>query len=262
MIMSTLYIKRKVVSLLLITVMTVTLVGLTGSLVHAEEVDFLSDDFYEEDIVVTDINDPIEPFNRAMFAFNDTAYTWVLNPVASGYSYVLPFEFRDCIWNFFNNLEEPVRFVNCLLQGRFTEAGLAISRFFINSTCGVFGFADPASREFEIEPVYATLGETLSVWGVGDGFYLVVPFYGSSTLRDITGTVVDALALAPYYNWADNFETMIYIYSGKEINKLSLHLGEYEELKKISFDPYVALRNGYFQYRMKIRDHSEFKNNF
>ncbi len=219
-------------------------------------VDFLNDDFYLDEPASVEVDDPLESFNRAMFEFNDVTYTYVFNPVAEGSSAVVPYDIRGVVWNFFRNLEEPVRFVNCLLQGRFSDAGTVLVRFLVNTTGGVAGLGDPAGRELGFERVEATLGETLATWGVGDGFYLVVPLYGSTTLRDFTGTVVDGLAMTPYYTFTDDFGVLAAIYLGKETNKLSLHLGEYEELKKISFDPYIALRNGYFQYRKKLRDHS------
>lgn len=221
--------------------------------------DFLSDESYEDQAASVKVADPIEPLNRAVFTFNDKVYIWVLDPVATGYSKVLPAEIRGCISNFFYNLGEPVRSVNCLLQGRIRDSGLALGRFVINSICGVFGLADPASNEFKIRPIYANLGETLSVWGVGDGFYLVVPLIGSSTLRDFTGTVVDGMAMSTYSPWNDDALTVATAQGTNTVNRTSLRLGEYEELKSLSFDPYVAFRNGYFQIRNKQRDHS--KNN-
>jgi phospholipid-binding lipoprotein MlaA len=228
-----------------------------GATASAEEVDFLSDDFYEDELVSTDDLDPIEPFNRIIFQFNDFTYTWVFEPVAMRYSQVLPADIRGCVSSFFNNLEEPIRAINCLLQARWADAGLVTERFFINSICGVFGLADAADEVFEVKPVSATFGETLATWGVGDGFYLVVPFYGSSTLRDFTGTIIDSYG-EPYYLWlSEDYLAMAGVYTVKETNKISLHLGEYEQVKQLSFDPYIALRNGYFQYRKKLRDHGQ-----
>ena len=221
-------------------------------------VDFLDDESYRDEEGTVEVYDPLEPFNRAMFTFNDRLFLWVLNPVATGYSNVLPSDIRSSIGNFFNNLGEPIRSVNCLLQGRFKDSGLALGRFLINTTCGVVGFADPASKEFQITPVHGTLGETFATWGIGDGLYLVVPFLGPSTLRDLTGTALDSLAMSSYYPWNDDTMTMSTMYGSSTVNRLSLHLGQYEELKKLSFDPYVAFRNGYFQMRDKMRGHSDF----
>jgi phospholipid-binding lipoprotein MlaA len=222
----------------------------------AQSADFLSDEYYEDQAANVQVADPIEPFNRAMFTFNDKVYIWVLDPVATGYSKVLPADIRGCISNFFYNLGEPVRSVNCLLQGRVRDSGLVLGRFVINSIAGVFGLADPASNEFKIAPISANLGETLSVWGIGDGFYLVVPLIGSSTLRDFTGTVVDGMAMATYSPWNDDALTVATAQGTNTVNRTSLRLGEYEELKSLSFDPYIAFRNGYFQIRSKQRNHS------
>jgi len=219
-------------------------------------VDFLSDASYEQPTVDVKVADPIEPFNRAMFAVNDKFYIWMLEPVATGYSKVLPASIRECIGNFFYNLSEPVRSANCLLQGRFRDAGRTLGRFVINSIFGVFGLADPAGDEFSIAPVYASFGETLSVWGIGDGFYLVVPLVGPSTLRDFSGVVVDGVAATTYMPWNDDTLTTTTVQGIRTVNRASLHLGEYEEIKSLSFDAYVAFRNGYYQMRSKQYDHS------
>lgn len=244
------------------TVVVLSLLLIAVPAFSAEKVDFLDDDFYMEEQEGSPSQDPIEPFNRLMFDFNDSAYSYLLKPLATGYSNVVPVDIRGCVWNFFRNLEEPLRFVNCILQGRFEESMWVLSRFAINSVAGVFGLANPASREFGIPMIDASLGETLAVWGVGDGFYLVIPFYGSTTLRDITGTVVDSMTMSPYYLWSDDYLTLGAIYASKEVNKLSLYLNVYDDLKKMSFDPYVALRNSYFQNRKKIRDHTDFQVDF
>lgn len=219
-------------------------------------VDLLDDASYEDTPGAT-VADPIEPLNRAFFAFNDKFYLWVMDPVATGYSMVLPADIRGCVDNFFNNLAEPVRAVNCLLQGRFSDSGIVLSRFVINSIFGVFGLADAAAHEFKLEPVHAGFGETLAVWGIGDGIYLVVPFYGPSTARDILGVGIDTFAMTTYYPWHDDDMTMLSLAVGNRVNTTSLHLGEYQDMKSMSFDPYVAFRNGYFQLRSKRRQHGQ-----
>lgn len=219
--------------------------------------DFLSDEFYENEQPAGHDKDPLEPMNRVLFDFNDKMYFWVMEPVADIYSRVLPQDLRGCIGNFFWNLAEPVHFINALLQGRFADSGTIVLRFVVNSTLGVYGLGDPAAREFSLPPVEATLGGTLHRWGVGDGFYLVVPFYGPSTLRDFSGLLVDGLGMTPYYTWTDDLIVQSGIYAGKQTNSLSLHLGEYEQLKSVLFDPYIAFRNGYFQHR---REQAEFQN--
>jgi phospholipid-binding lipoprotein MlaA len=228
-----------------------------GSQARAQDgsTDFLSDEFYEKGLESKEYQlDRLEPVNRAVFAFNDRMYIYVLEPIATAYSYFVPRDLRVCIYNFFRNLEEPVRFVNSLLQGRVGDAGNVLMRFLLNSTVGIYGLADAADRVFDYPPVEATLGETLGKWGVGDGSYLVVPLYGPSTIRDFGGSLVDGLALTPYYYWTDDVYVMGGTYMGKETNKISMHLGEYEELKEVFFDPYVGFRNAYFQHRSRLRD--------
>ncbi|MCL7488140.1 MAG: VacJ family lipoprotein [Desulfobulbaceae bacterium] len=217
------------------------------------QADFLSDEFYSAEAESELFNDPLEPMNRVMFTFNDRVYIWVMEPVATLYSEVVPWDIRGCINSFFRNLEEPVRFINTLLQGRFSDSVKILERFVINSTLGVYGFADAAGREFGINPVHASMGETLESWGIGDGLYLVIPLYGASTLREITGTVVDSLEMTPYYTWTDDLAVNGAIFAGKKTNDLSLHLGQYEEWKQLLFDPYISFRNAYFQYRRQVR---------
>jgi phospholipid-binding lipoprotein MlaA len=218
--------------------------------------DFLSDEFYKDNNGGTGINDPLEPLNRVMFDFNDKMYIWVMDPVATMYSHAVPYDLRGSINNFFWNLSEPVRFLNSLFQGRFADAGTVLLRFAINSTLGVYGLGDPAAREFNLSQVVATLGGTLARWGLGDGFYLVIPLQGPSTLRDFTGSVIDGFGMTPYYTWTDDLYVQGAIYAGKETNNLSMHLGEYEKMKNVLFDPYISFRNGYFQHR---REQPEFR---
>ncbi len=239
------------IALLLVLVLTIW--GLVSP-AHAK-VDFLSDEVYDE-AAASRVADPIEPVNRVFFTVNDKVYLWVIEPVATGYSKVMPADIRTCISNFFYNLGEPVRSVNCLLQGRFRDAGRTLGRFALNSVFGVFGLADTAANEFHLPPVYASLGQTFSVWGIGDGLYLVVPLLGPSTLRDFTGTVGDGIAQSTYTPWNDDGLTTAGVQGGRTVNRTSLHLGEYEEIKSLSFDPYIAFRNGYFQMRSKQYNNS------
>ncbi len=219
----------------------------------SDPVDFLSDDFYSAEAESDVFNDPFEPVNRLVFTFNDKMYIWVMEPVATFYSHAVPMDLRGCINSFFRNLQAPVRFINTLLQGRFSDSAMILERFVINSTLGIYGFADAAGKEFGIDPIEASMGETLETWGLGDGFYLVVPLYGPSTLREMTGAVVDGLEMTPYYTWSEELLVNGSIYIGKETNALSLRLGEYEEWKKLLFDPYISFRNAYFQYRRQVR---------
>jgi len=198
------------------------------------------------------IADPIEPVNRAFFHFNDKLYFWVLKPVATGYKAVIPEDGRIGIKNFFSNLTTPVRLANCLLQVRFKGAGKETLRFVINTTYGLGGLLDTAKKEFNIEKQEADFGQTLGIWGMGPVFYLNLPVLGPSSLRDGLGLAVDA-ALNPQTYLAYYFVVYSYANTGgwilEKINEASLTLGEYESLKKAALDPYIAVREAYFQYR-------------
>ena len=210
-------------------------------------------DYGMEDVPTAEqveIADPLEPFNRAMFTFNDRLYFWVLKPVAEGYSAVLPEPARVSVSNVFSNLRSPIRLVNCLLQANFIGAATELFRFMLNSTIGLAGLFDPAGGE-EIGLVRQDedFGQTLGSYGVGQGFYIVWPFLGPSSPRDTFGTVGDFFAyplsyLNPWYVW-----TAVRGYQA--INDTSLQIGDYEAMKEAAIDPYLAIRNAYIQYRQK-----------
>ncbi len=192
--------------------------------------------------------DPLEPMNRVFFEFNDTFYYWVLKPVSNVYSNAVPYDIRLSIGNFLNNLGAPVRFFNNVLQGEFTKSWKVFSRFAINSTLGVYGFGDPASMEFGIDPQPADFGQTLGVWGVGEGVYLCWPIIGPSNVRDSVGFAVDTYS-HPLTYLTDDPVVSSSMYAGKRLNVQSLHPDIYEELIKYSLDPYISMRQVYFDYR-------------
>jgi len=196
------------------------------------------------------IADPLEPFNRAMFQFNDKMYFWVLKPVARGYNKVVPEAARVGVDNFFSNLRFPVRFVNCLLQVDIGCAGRELGRFVVNTVWGVGGLLDPASsKDLDIPKGNTDLDQTLGVYGLGPGFYIVWPVLGPSSARDTTRIVGDFFLypvsyIRPWYDW-------LAVRAYEEVNETSLRIGEYESLKEAAIDPYVALRDAFAQYRQK-----------
>ncbi len=202
---------------------------------------------------VEEIPDPLESVNRAFFKFNDKFYFWLLKPVASGYSVVVPEDARIGVRNFFSNLTTPIRLVNCLLQVDLQCGGTETIRFLLNTTFGVAGFLDPAKKEFNIEKRDKDFGQTLGVYGFGPAFYIEWPILGPSSLRDTIGFVGD-LALDPRTYVFNN--PVIWVARPIElVNDTSLRIGEYEDLKKAAVDPYVAMRDAYFQYRQnKIKN--------
>jgi phospholipid-binding lipoprotein MlaA len=198
--------------------------------------------------------DPLEPVNRAFFYFNDKLYFWVLRPMASGYSAVVPEGMRVSVRNFFSNLTTPIRLVNCLLQANFSCVGTEALRFLLNTTVGVAGFFDPAKKDFDIEKKDKDFGQTLGVYGIGPGIYFVWPILGPSSIRDSVGLIGD-LFLDPQNYLITDLPLNLAIKSYTQVNETSLTLGEYEDLKKSALDPYTALKDAYFQYRQgKIKE--------
>ncbi|MCZ6637601.1 MAG: VacJ family lipoprotein, partial [Alphaproteobacteria bacterium] len=131
-------------------------------------------------------NDPIEPFNRAMFAFNVQMDGMFLRPAAVVFQGVLPEPVQDGVHNFLSNMRAPVVFANDVLQGEMDRAGTTAERFVINTTVGILGVWDAATY-MGIEGHSEDFGQTFAVWGAGEGFYLVLPFIGPSNPRDALG---------------------------------------------------------------------------
>lgn len=203
-----------------------------------------NDDFDDEFYTVPD---PLEKFNRVMFVFNDRLYFWVLKPVAKGYRTVVPRPARTGLRNFFHNLGAPVRIVNNILQGKGQAAEAEVARFLYNATVGVLGFGNPAREHPGLNPGAADLGQTLGRYGIGDGFYLVWPVLGPSTLRDSVGRFGDSW-LHPT-NYVEPIELVLGAYALNTVNTTSFHIGDYESLKSAALDPYQSLRDAYIQLR-------------
>ena len=204
----------------------------------------------EDAEVETEIADPLYYWNIAAYHFNDKFYFWLLKPVAQGYKFVIPEVARTSIDNFFTNLVFPIRFVNNLLQGKGYGAEREITRFAINTMFGLGGLFDVAKKYNGIEPSKEDFGQTLGKWGVGNGFYLVLPLIGPSTLRDGIGLAGDYF-LDPTSYVTPLFPDSLGIRAFDTVNGASLTLGDYEALKKGALDPYIALRNAYVDSRKK-----------
>jgi phospholipid-binding lipoprotein MlaA len=221
------------------------LLGLFSVAASAQLPDMYDEDFEYEDTLL--IADPLESFNRAMFAFNDKVYFYVLKPVVRVYRHV-PEPARVSLGNFFSNLRAPIRMVNSLLQLKLVDAGNELLRFGINSTVGVGGLFDPAGRYLGIRRVDEDLGQTLGHYGVGHGFYIVMPFLGPTSLRDGVGGFVDAWYLDPVLYVEDNAVATGLIVLDK-VNAASLDRDTYETIKREAFDPYTFIRDAYVQRR-------------
>jgi phospholipid-binding lipoprotein MlaA len=193
------------------------------------------------------VPDPLEPWNRLVFTFNDRLYFWVMKPAAKGYNAVIPEVARTSVSNFFKNLITPVWFVNALLQGKIQSAGIELARFGINTTYGLAGLLDTAKKHFKLESQRKDTGLTLGFYGIGEGIYIVWPFLGPSSLRDTIGTVGDGF-LSPV-NYINPVEYAVAVDSYEYFNDVSLHIGEYEDLKESAIDPYIAVKDSYIQHR-------------
>jgi phospholipid-binding lipoprotein MlaA len=214
---------------------------------ESENLDYVEEEGAEERV---EIADPLEPFNRAMYHFNDKLYFWVLKPVAQGYRKVVPEGARVSVSNFFSNITFPIRFVNCLLQANFDGAATEFARFTVNTIWGIGGLFDPASRkDINLPKQDEDFGQSLGVYGLGQGFYINWPILGPSSPRDTVGLVGD-LFLHPF-SYLDPWEISVGTKSYDKVNDTSLKIGDYEALKGAAIDPYVAIRDAYVQYRQK-----------
>ncbi|GHF24044.1 hypothetical protein GCM10017044_18300 [Kordiimonas sediminis] len=197
-----------------------------------------------------------------MFAFNEVTHKAVLKPVAKTYETVVPEPPRKAVRNFFRNLREPWVFINDILQGEFKRAGTTFQRFVINSTVGIGGLlniSEGAGLEYHQED----FGQTLAVWGVGDGPYLVLPFLGPSSGRDAFGSGVgffaDPAAIA--IDNADEEGLQLGKIGVESLDRYSRSYGLIDEVLR-NKDPYLYMRIQYqqnraFEIRNGKRDHSE-----
>ncbi|MBW2027633.1 MAG: VacJ family lipoprotein [Deltaproteobacteria bacterium] len=200
------------------------------------------------------IPDPLEPVNRVMYHFNDRLYFWVLKPVALGYRAIAPEPVRIGVRNFFFNLAFPIRFVNSMIQLKFQQAGEEARSFAMNTVCGLGGFLDVAGKDQGVKGSEEDFGQTLGYYGLGPGFYVMWPILGPSSLRDTVGLLGDRF-LYPVSYVTDSSTASVAIGAFEHVNQTSLRIGEYEDLKKASFDPYVAIRDAYHQHRKaKIKE--------
>ncbi len=212
-----------------------------------DDEDSFEDPFADENEEDNKIADPLESFNRAVFKFNDFVYTKLLIPTAKQYKKAVPEKARKHLKNFFKNLLEPRVIINAALRGKAKESILETKRFILNSTLGLFGFFDVAKSHWGLKQYKEDTGKTLAHYGVGEGFYIVLPFLGPSNLRDSIGLLGDGY-LHPAFLKLKLKEFMVYS-SIETTNKTSFNPDEYTNLKKDFLDPYVGFRNAYVQYR-------------
>lgn len=200
-------------------------------------------------------NDPWEPFNRKVFAFNMAADKYALRPVVNGYRAVTTAGFRSKVRTFLNNLKTPLTFVNDVLQLNFKNAGTDLSRFIINSTLGFFGVYDVAGK-MGLPSNSQDFGTTMAVWNVPSGPYLVLPFLGPSSVRDASGLVGDVFLDPVFYagRGNDNQDVKRGFWVVDGVNVLTSYenvVDLLDEGKKNSLDFYAFMRSMYQQHRKK-----------
>ncbi len=196
-------------------------------------------------------NDPLEPTNREIFAFNEGADKYVIKPLAQGYVYIVPAGGRRSVRSFLNNLRSPVILANDIMQGEVQRAGTTIGRAVFNTTIGIGGLFDVASGlglPFHDED----FGQTLAVWGIGEGPYLVIPILGPSNPRDVVGLVADGF-MDPLNWYVNNIHLgyLAYVRAAIDgIDKRASVLDALDEIKRTSLDFYATIRSLYRQRRI------------
>lgn len=193
--------------------------------------------------------DPIEGFNRAMFAFNEGLDTAILKPVATGYEAVLPSPIRTGVTNFFGNIDDLFIGVNNLLQGKVPEAFSDLGRVVINTTIGLLGVLDVAS-EAGLEKHNEDFGQTFGRWGVGNGAYVVIPFFGPRTARDTVGLVLD-VAADPVANH-EPARVRDLALAVRLVNNRANLLPADKVIEEAALDKYSYMRDAYLQRRRNL----------
>ncbi|NVJ96702.1 MAG: VacJ family lipoprotein [Alphaproteobacteria bacterium] len=199
------------------------------------------------------VSDPLEPMNRAVFAFNKAADTAVITPLAKAYTTVVPKAPRQGVSNLMRNLREPWVFVNDILQFKFKRAGTTLGRFLVNTVAGVGGLFK-VSEKMGIKYHSEDFGQTLATWGLGDGPYIVLPFLGPSNLRDTAG-LTTYIFLDPTtkalkeIDQSGNFFDLALIRTGIDAWDTRVQYDEVLRELYLEDDPYVFARTVYWQTR-------------
>ena len=240
--------QRVMQRLTILVLTTVFAAGMASRATGAD--DDLQRPIADAELDVSDDYDPWQGFNEKMFFFNhDILDHYVLKPVATGWGKVLPDVGKRGLDRAFDNLGMPKRLVNNLLQGRFRGAGRELARFGVNTTIGVVGFLDVARAQLHIEKSDADTGQTLGLYGFGQGPYLVLPTLRPLTVRDGIGYGVDGV-LDPF-GYVIPFFATAGMGIVKQVNERALNLQLFQDVEDGVLDLYSAVRNGYLQRRRR-----------
>lgn len=190
-------------------------------------------------------DDPWEPSNRSIYGFNDTLDRATLKPIAKGYRKITPRFARQGVSNFMLNLGYPSVFINDFLQGKVRQGGADFARFLVNSTIGIAGFFDVATS-MGLKENDEDFGQTLAVWGVPAGPYVMVPFFGPATVRDAPALIVDYFLDMRNYIGSTGVQDKLLIV---DIIDLRYRLLSVEDLISDAYDPYLTIRDAWLQRR-------------
>jgi phospholipid-binding lipoprotein MlaA len=217
------------------------------------------DDFQSEfDTKKVDSFDPLKEYNIPMTKFNDFIYMNIMGPIAKGYRYIVSKPIREGVSNIFHNIQFPIRLANNLLQLKFNNALEESARFAINSTFGLAGYIDLAKKEGGIQRHNEDFGQTLGFYGMSNDIHIVLPIFGPSNLRDTIGLVADGFISPINYaqkeDWSifESSNTYLLINAYKITNEYSLHMDEYENIRKGSVNLYFLLKSVYEQRRTRL----------
>jgi phospholipid-binding lipoprotein MlaA len=188
--------------------------------------------------------DPYENFNRKMFVFNDTVDDYVAKPISDGYKWITPQFMQTGVYNFFNNLKDINVVINDILQAKFAQSAHDTGRFALNTTMGLGGFVDVA-KSVGLEQNDEDFEQTLAVWGVPQGSYLVIPFLGPSTVRGIPGAAFDAAANPTSY-------VGLPVQLISLLNTRANAEGALKFIDEAALDPYVFTRESFLQWRNNL----------
>jgi phospholipid-binding lipoprotein MlaA len=194
--------------------------------------------------------DPLEPVNRKVWAFNSTADKYVLKPVAKGYVDVTPDWMREGVTNFFDNLGYPKTIINDALQAKFKDSLSDTGRFLLNSVYGIGGFIDVASR-VGLDKHDEDFGQTLGRWGVGEGWFLMLPLLGPSTNRDLVGYAV-GIPMNPTHYLPSDYDWLDLTLTAANIVNIRANALPADALLEQQFDTYLFIRTAYLQHRQAM----------
>ena len=213
-----------------------------------EEYEELEDPFAGNEKDIPILSDPFEGYNRWMFGVNEAMYDNAVEPFVKGYRNIVHEDLRIGIRNLYNNVLFPVKFLSCILQLKFKESGRVLARTVINTAFGFGGYADVAGEEYGISDVNEDFDQALGSLGVPTGPYLVLPFFGPATTRNMLGRTVDTL-MSPGALLSASFGQNVIINAEDNVNQISFIIDDKKQLDESALDEYESVRDFYHQFR-------------